>query len=503
MSIFASRRLTDQNDYLTKTQKKALQTAKQFIANKQYKQAAATFKQAEMMREAIDVLEHHGYISQAAEVLVSMNNYPRAGYLLARNRHFMEASEIFQKAGMIIEAATAAKEGEHYDVASELFMDAKQPLAAAECYIKVRDFLKAARCFASSDVLDNAAKCYRLFLKHNPNSAEMIQETDHFHIFRCLLNGEKSPALAKAIRGTRFFPLLIKQLAGHQKQEIIIMLLKLASEEDLNGLIASLNYTEPYILHLAVWLGHARQMKFAGYIWERTQHYDRAAMAFEQGGVYRRAITLYQQLGNIEAIKRIQATIDSPQKNITSNRIIRSSSKNIPRHSSQTPQKPAIKKAQKPQPQKKPKPKKKKAISDITIKSCSSLTPPKPYYLAHIFVDLTRLECNQVWEYGTIREISKNAQLYSKAQPIEFMSIVLKGQLTDHKNHFEESDCIGELTMFSEVKQHLEIFAAIPTDVFCLTHEEYLSFAYDHPNLAFKISTAFLNHLVETHNISA
>ena len=500
MSFLYSRR-NDKDLPTSKVQRINIQAAKKYIAEQQFEKAAACYERAGLTREAIDLLERNGLVNQAAEVLIKMGNYQRAGYLLARNNHFMKACEAFIKAKMLTEAATAAKKALRFDVASQLFLDAKQPLAAAKCFVQTKNFLSAARCFSLSNHLVNGGKCYSLFLKHQPNAVQQLNETDHMYIYRCLLQREWSPIIIKGILGTKFFAALTIQLLSTEATKESLLLIKLllqhAQDDDLNKLISSINYSLPYVKPLASYLALAHQLKFAGIIWERTEDYERAALAFEQAGVYPRALKLYQQLGNFEAIKQIKAKTQAPKALQSNQRIIQSPRPTNPPMSPMS----LMARSRTAQPTPLSPPKNLAQPSPVTIRNCSAIRPPKPYYLAHIFVDLNRNECDLLWEYGILREITANTKLYSPPEPAEFMAIILQGKLqtTLKPFYYHESDCLGELTMLTQTSQIIEAHATTFTQVFCLAHEEFKQFAYDHPTVAYKITAAYLSYLTETH----
>lgn len=475
MAILYSRR-GDQNIPQNKAQQLSYQAAKRAIAAKQYTTAAEHFLRGGMNREAIEVLEHHGFVTEAAHILMDMNNYPRAGFLLARNRHFIRAYEAFQHAGMFTEAAMAAKKANRFDIAAQLYVRAGQSLNAAQCYLKTGHLLKAARCFALVKKHQaQAASCYALLVQRQGRA--VLTPLDHANIYRCLREHHTSPQLIHGILGTKYFaPLTIFLLKQSPHKNILVLirgLLKHATHHELNHLITTINPTASYAKSLGSHLAAAHQFAWAGQLWERTGDFERAAGAFQQAGQRQRA----NQLLRGRSPRPSEPSRAAPQ---SQRRMVASPpSRNKPQAAARP----------------------RRQLPAVTIHNCSTTKPPKSYYFAHIFVSLHHKECNELWEYGILKELQPPTKLYSSHEPAGHMSIILSGQLkeTRTQRYIEESECLGELTLFTTTPRVIAAYATRPTLVFCISPEEFKQFALDQPSSAYKITTAYLSYLTETH----
>ena len=481
-------RRNDHNAPTNKQQKQRILEGKRLLKNRDYLGAAECYKQAGMMREAIDILEHNGFIKEAGGVLISMGHHARAGYVLARNKHFQEACDAFMKAGMYMEAATAAKSAANYSIASKLFLQAKQPIAAAGCFIKLKDFLSAARCFASSGGLVNAGKCYKVFIKMQPRKLSLLQDSDRHNIYRCLLSNDPSVLLTRGLRNTDLFARLVLHHMTKDHTKMVIFLLKQGDASDHNRIMSIVNYSQPYPKTLAQCFLMANKPEYAGFIYEKIGNLPKAAEAFEAAGIRKRALTLYRQTANAEAVRRL--TNKAPPTEPAATKILARQSDESPKSqkaSSLPPAKAAP--AQSPGNDDGP-----------SVRSCQNSTPPKSYYLANLFMALTRLDCDILWEFGMIRNLKKGELLYDGKTPADFMAIILKGKLQIHKPGeavLEESDCLGELALMSTISQTLQVSALTTAEIYCVNHDEFMAFADENGYLAQKISQTFLSNLVE------
>ena len=484
-------RRNDHNAPTSRQQKQRLIEGKRLLKNRDYLGAAECYKQAGMMREAIDILEHNGFIKEAGGVLISMGHHARAGYVLARNKHFQEACDAFTKAGMYMEAATAAKSAANYSIASKLFLQAKQPIAAAGCFIKLKDFLSAARCFASSGGLVNAGKCYKVFIKMQPNKLSLLQDSDRHNIYRCMLSNDPSVLLTRGLRGTKLFAQLVLNHMTKENTKMVLFLLKQGNADDHNRILSMVNYSQPYPKTLAQCFFMAKKPEFAGFIYEKIGDLPKAAEAFEAAGIRKRALTLYRQTANAEAVRRLTNKTAPAEPAAT---------KILARQSDERPKSP---KASSLAPAKAP-PTKQSSGSDDgpSVRSCQNSSPPKSYYLANLFMALTRLDCDVLWEFGMIRNLKKGELLYDGKTPADFMAIILKGKLQTHTPSeavLEESDCLGEFALMSTISQTLKVSALTTAEVYCVNHDEFMAFADENGYLAQKISQTFLSNLVEDH----
>ena len=133
------------------------------------------------------------------------------------------------------------------------------------------------------------------------------------------------------------------------------------------------------------------------------------------------------------------------------------------------------------------------------IQSCGSLKPPKSFYLAHLFVDLQRDECDQLWQFGVVRHLEKEEAVYSKRYKDPCFVVVLKGSLKSRKENmtYEASDCFGELYILSDTPSTSDIVSSTNSQIFCLNQQEFSAFSFEYGHQVFKIFKSYLNHCLE------
>jgi tetratricopeptide (TPR) repeat protein len=115
-----------------------------------------------LFRETITILEHNGFIEEAAAVLMRMKIPNRAGVLFARNGRWQQAAQSFRLANMPLEVARCEREAGNYRVAAEIFLEAQRFAEAAECFMELQDYEQAATCYEQSG---NALKANELRVK--------------------------------------------------------------------------------------------------------------------------------------------------------------------------------------------------------------------------------------------------------------------------------------------------------------------------------------------------
>lgn len=91
----------------------ALQLAKA----KDFKAAAQMLEDAQLQREAIDLLEANGLLDDAVAILVKINRPNRAGVIYERNKNFEKAALYYLRAKLVDEAKRCCKQIKEYSLA--------------------------------------------------------------------------------------------------------------------------------------------------------------------------------------------------------------------------------------------------------------------------------------------------------------------------------------------------------------------------------------------------
>ena len=94
---------------LSRTDKKIYSNAYEQYKKKNYKACAQLLESINYQREAINILEKHNQIHDAANMLMRMQLPNRAGYIYARNGYWKESVECFKLANLPNEVAMSAK----------------------------------------------------------------------------------------------------------------------------------------------------------------------------------------------------------------------------------------------------------------------------------------------------------------------------------------------------------------------------------------------------------
>ncbi|MBM3381497.1 MAG: hypothetical protein FJY29_03555 [Betaproteobacteria bacterium] len=144
---------TQDNNNLNQAQEKRKQEAMTLINIEDFVGAARIFEEINMQREAIDVLENHGLLDEAAAILMKMNRPNRAAVIYERNKNFEKATAYFLRAKMLEDAKRCFKKIESFDfgLSSELallFADAGDKSEAFRILATINDrarILKIAR----------------------------------------------------------------------------------------------------------------------------------------------------------------------------------------------------------------------------------------------------------------------------------------------------------------------------------------------------------------------
>ncbi|MCY4381177.1 MAG: hypothetical protein OXC40_06390 [Proteobacteria bacterium] len=492
MGINFSRR-SDKNASLTKEQKQAQAYAKKLINKKQIRQAATILDRAQLFREAVSVFEEHGYVKEAAGILIRIGAVQRAGFLLARNKYYLDACVVFQRAGLFNEAATAAQSSKNFKLAAELFKKSKKPVAAAKCHLLSEKFLLAARCYVEAFDYLNASRSFVLFREKYQKSWQpsLMTDNDRQHIVECIIRGFGSISLIQMLRNSTAMSQLIIHIAQKNQQKILIALIRYATAKDIERVVSKINYSLNYAKTLAHLLYRNNHPKFAGYVFERLGESYLAAQAFEECGQYQRALSLFHLTGHeaeCERLKKKMANLNQTNEEQHEQKadVIKKPPPNQTPHIK--PEVNQITKTEHITP---------KSFSQCTLKSCVDLKAPKSFYFTYLFSELTKYECNDLWQFGMVRYVKKGEVLWQTSTNPMF-GIVLKGSLIHKKKQeiFRHSDCFGEILIFSDIKVNMAIIAQLESEVFCLNRDEFTLFADKFGGHAYKLYKAYMNHMI-------
>ena len=170
----------------------ALQLAKA----KNFKAAAQLLEDAQLQREAIDLLEANGLLDDAATMLMKINRPNRAGVIFERNKNFEKAALYYLRAKLVDDAKRCCKQIKEYSLAlstelAVLFAEAGDKSSALRLLAGINDrgkIIKLTRdTFAYKELavfLDQqAARALILDSLSISDIEHMLQDmpTDHIH----------------------------------------------------------------------------------------------------------------------------------------------------------------------------------------------------------------------------------------------------------------------------------------------------------------------------------
>jgi serine/threonine protein kinase/tetratricopeptide (TPR) repeat protein len=144
----------------------ALRSARLFLRDKRYAEAAEAFLEANRAPEALDAVEKAADADDALRATI---------YL--RCDRYSDAGEILERMGRGEEAAAAFEQAEVWDRAAELFEKAENPKQAAEHFFRAGRYADAARCYAKVNMHREAAAAY-LRLNDYEHAAEAYRAAD-------------------------------------------------------------------------------------------------------------------------------------------------------------------------------------------------------------------------------------------------------------------------------------------------------------------------------------
>jgi hypothetical protein len=113
---------TQDNNVLNQAQERRKKEAMNLLNAEDFIGAARLFEEINMQREAIDILENHGYLDEAAAILMKIKRPNRAAVIYERNKNYEQATAYYLRAKMLEDAKRCFKKIEKFDfgLSSEL-----------------------------------------------------------------------------------------------------------------------------------------------------------------------------------------------------------------------------------------------------------------------------------------------------------------------------------------------------------------------------------------------
>ena len=517
---------------LSKTEKHA----QILIENKRFAEAAKLYESSNMHRQAIDVLERHGFVVEAAAVLVRMGKHHRAGALLTRHRRPLDATQAYIKGGHYLEAGCAARSAGKFKLAADCFIRARRLTPAAQCFLKAKMYLPAAHCFASTSDFNASMKCYQAWLQGNPkNPREQLDNEDRKAIVILIKEGLISKALLYLIENSDELTTAIVHFLNCENYKALALLLKYCQESSLEKVAMDLDHASKIAVSFAQVLESSKQYRVSGLLYEKLKHHKKAASCFEKAGLLVRAITLYNKVGELQKAVDLRSSMGKDSSNTTTLRTPKASNifkKNphtsilgtvTPRKPPPIPQPKAKKAPTSPKPQKRTPPKApevkppkssapakkkpiKKALKEstqvVSIQSSpTSQPPPKPFYLSNLFMDLNRAECDQFWNFGRTRSFAAKDVVISRTKKLHEFCILLSGTLKDEESPeakiIKPSASFGEFSILVGQSHPHHLVAQEDGELFSINQEEFHSFAHHHGPLVQKIYRYYMNNMIK------
>ncbi|MCY4444018.1 MAG: cyclic nucleotide-binding domain-containing protein [Proteobacteria bacterium] len=518
------------------TEQEADRLAKSALRRKKTHKAAEIYLQAQMYRQAIDVLENAGHIQEAAHILTTINATDRAALLFERNKRFKEASEIYAGAKSFLKAAQAAKRGGCHAEAGDYFVKDGRFLAAGSSYLLAKDYFLAGRAFGNAKEFDRAISCYQKWIVYKTKELNRISNEDREHV-AAWIKTRRHTSLAKImLQNSAQMVDLIHHFTLKNDNQMLPLIIKDASDNDIRLVLKKLNFRHPTSATLAKIFYNLGHHENAGIIYEKLQQWEQAAEAFRLAKKFARALSLYCKIGNWEKAKLVKtqqekalSSQSSPEqegvahKSKESNALINDFEESYTAAAAflGTVKKPATQHQQEeeeeeekeeatqamsspqtqPPPQKQT-PKQDSSVSQVTASSayerCSHKKPPKSFYCAAMLQDFMPSECEAFWQFGYYHALEPQDILLSRERSLKGCYIILSGTLcTPNKRlTFQKSDTIGEITLFSSHPLYLDVIAQTPSEVFYINQKQLMQFASAHGVMTLRIYQTYLYRLI-------
>ena len=301
-------RQSDQRKF-TRNEKKQLDQAEQFILQGKIAAASRVYEQLQLYREAIQTLEDHNMIHEAAKILMRLQRHNRAGVIYARHGMWEYAAQAFKLAQMPLEVAKCAREAGNLDMAGEYFVKANRHQDAAECYRKKGDLAKAARLFYNAGELRISMELYSEVIGSVDNGKDVLDldRSEVEDIISFLEEGNFHPTLFQvAIKYNRHIGVILG-LTKFENIDHIIAAMQASPPDFEPKLLADIDYRDPFVNMIANAFHACDRHKHAGIIYENLEQFDNAGKEFELAKEFVRAIYCYERSGNHQKASELKS----------------------------------------------------------------------------------------------------------------------------------------------------------------------------------------------------
>ena len=292
---------------LSRLGRKLYKEAQKLLEQGKLPAATTILEQLGMQREAIQVLEDHGFIHDAAKMLMRMQRHNRAGVIYARHGLWEHAAQSFKMANMPAEVAKCAREFGDLAMAWEYFEKAQRYADAAECCEELGDNLRAARFFLLASQAQRAMSAFaRAEAKNTTGKPLDLRTSELQQIATYLSEGRADINLAQILRNHgRLVAVIVKQLEqGMSKQAA--ELIKATKADIIPQVMSEINYRDKSAHLFAEMLMGLGQHSYAGNLYEQLLAFDKAAVAFEKANDLQRAQFCHDRHG-------VSAKLESPR----------------------------------------------------------------------------------------------------------------------------------------------------------------------------------------------
>jgi tetratricopeptide (TPR) repeat protein len=496
---------------LSRHEKKLLTKAKQFIVQKRFLQAARLLESIRMERDAITLLEKSGHIHEAAHMLLRMRRPNRAGVVYARNNYFTNAAECFLKAGMPLEAAQCARSSGDHKLAAAAFEKVGEFGEAAQSYVSIGAYINAARCYYKADQIDSAMASYKKKFQNTEDfNFKTLTSEDLSYVTRWLSAGHFDESIAEAAKRTDLLPKIIHSLSSSGHMNSISNLVPFCDIQDLNVIMSKVNYEDISAKTLALGLKEAGDHERSGMIFEQLGMFQDAAEAFEIAQDFERASYLWGRAGNNERSELAkQKKSENPGAKAKSNAIegnfalgtagaMALSDDNLAINNSADASSPVPP----PAPAADPSPSVSQSFSLSSSEAAEAQpvnTPPPPsfdlnqvpevpspsntndsvsasfsldvkpetsdqdqsnnapksFFQSGLWIDLTGVECQKIWDRGEVIDIGKGDIVVSDKENSPGLYVLLSGTVSAQSSHSQSTlsagDYFGDLASFAEI----------------------------------------------------
>jgi tetratricopeptide (TPR) repeat protein len=297
-----AQRMTDTRQ-LTAVERKLYKESQRLLADGKIPPAARILEQLNMPREAIQCLEDHGFIDEAAKILMRMQRHNRAGVVYARHGLWDKAAQCFKLANMPLEVAKCARQANNLPVAAEYFEKVGRHEDAAKCYVDAGDFLRAGRLFLQAKLTEPAMAAFARLAK---SAADQLTEQELDAIVAYIGEGHLEAGLSDlAVARNKLPDAVLALCAKGQTQQAAELYLR-ATADIGPQLMAEINYHDRSAEALATLFITASHYHYAGMVFERMGKFDRAAATFEKAEDFDRAAYCYERASNDAKVREMK-----------------------------------------------------------------------------------------------------------------------------------------------------------------------------------------------------